>query len=406
MIATKNSFFQNYKSLLLLLSGILLGSLFGIYASNYVQYIKPIGDIFLNLLFTAVIPLIFFAITSAVSEVSQGQKLGKIIFYMILVFLSTIIIAAITMVVVFVFFPLDFSLPEGTKEVAMPIDSMESWTTSLVEFVTVGEFSQILSRKHMLAFIIFSFMVGIATLKSGEKGASFRLFLKSGNEVMKSLLQLIMKVAPIGLGAYFAYQVGTIGPQLFGIYAKPLAAYYIWGTLYFFIFFSFYAFLAQGKNGIKDFWKNNILPSITAISTCSSFACIPVNLSASKKMGVSEEISNVVIPLGASLHKEGSSLSSIVKIVTAFAIIGRDFMDPSTILSAIGITILVSIVAGGIPSGGFIGELLMISVYGLPVEAVPAVMIIGALVDPLATVINATGDNVSAMLVNKFVRTR
>ncbi len=396
-------FFKSYKSLILLLIGISLGSVIGVFASSWVIYIKPIGDIFLNLLFTAVSPLIFFAITSAVSNIGQDHRLGKIISYMSLVFLGTVLLAAISIIVVFWFFPLKFTPPNISSTVVLPDESLASWGNSVVEFLTVNEFGQLLSRQHMLAFIIFSFLVGMAALKSGPEGKSFRQFLYSGNEVMKTLLTFIMKLAPIGLGAYFAFQVGTIGPQLFGVYAKPLAVYYIWGTVYFFVFFSFYAFIAYRTNGIKRYWKNNILPSITALSTCSSFACIPVNLAASKAMGVQEEIGNVVVPLGASLHKDGSSLSSIVKIVTAFSIIGRDFMEPSTLISALGITVLVSIVAGGIPSGGFIGELLMITVYGLPVEAIPAVMIIGALVDPLATVINSTGDTVSAMLVNKLM---
>lgn len=95
-------------------------------------------------------------------------------------------------------------------------------------------------------------------------------------------------------------------------------------------------------------------------------------------------------------------MSSIIKIYVAFLIIGKDFFEPSNLLLALGITIFVSIVAGGIPNGGYIGEMLMISVYQLPVEAIPAVMIIGTLVDPLATVLNSTGDTVASMFVTKI----
>ena len=95
-------------------------------------------------------------------------------------------------------------------------------------------------------------------------------------------------------------------------------------------------------------------------------------------------------------------MSSIIKIYVAFLILGKDFFEPSNLLLALGITIFVSIVAGGIPNGGYIGEMLMISVYQLPVEAIPAVMIIGTLVDPLATVLNSTGDTVASMFVTKI----
>jgi len=402
MIFYKTTFFKNYSNIILLLLGIAIGSLLGLFAKGSIAYLKPIGDIFLNLLFTVVIPLIFFAIASSVASIEQGKKLGNIISVMALVFVGTVLIAALVMIAAIWIFPLQEGLYSSIDQVTSISADTKNWGENIVEFLTVSEFNQILSRQHMLAFIIFSFLIGIAALRSGRDGEQFRKFLHSGNEVMKVALMLVMKFAPIGLGAYFAYQVGTVGPQLFGIYAKPMGLYYGIGTLYFFLGFSFYAFLAYGKKGVNLFWKNEILPAVTAISTCSSIAVIPVNLIAARKIGIQDSIANVVIPLGANLHKDGSSLSSIVKIAVAFAIIGRDFMEPTTIITALGITIIVSIVAGGIPNGGYIGELLMISAYDLPTEAIPAVMIIGTLVDPLATVLNSNGDTVAAMLVNKI----
>jgi Na+/H+-dicarboxylate symporter len=234
----------------------------------------------------------------------------------------------------------------------------------------------------------------------------FLNFLIAGNEVMKKLLEIVMKLGPVGLGAYFAYQVYDLGPELFGFYARPLAFYYVFGTIFFFVIFTFYAFVAKGKRGISAYWKNNIAPSLTAVGTCSSLATLPVNLLAAAKMGIPSNVANVVIPLGNTLYKNGSAISSILKIYVAFTILGWDFFEMETIVLAVGITVLVSMVAGGIPNGGFIGEMLMISVYGIPNEAVPAVMIIGALVDPLATVLNATGDTVASMLVTRFASER
>jgi len=277
-----------------------------------------------------------------------------------------------------------------------------TWGDRIVSFFTVGEFTELFSRKNMLALLIFAFLTGTAVRKTGDSGTPFRQFLASGYEVMKELLLIVMKAAPIGLGAYFAYQVATVGPQLFGFYAKPLGLYYVAGTVYFLLFFTIYAFIAKGKDGVQKFWKNNIYPTLTAISTCSSFATMPANLQAAARIGVPDAIANIVIPIGSTLHKNGSSMSSIIKIYVAFLIIGENFFDPMNLLLAIGITIFVSIVAGGIPNGGYIGEMLMISVYQLPVEAIPAVMIIGTLVDPLATVLNSTGDTVAAMFVTKI----
>ena len=401
------NFLKNYGSIVLLLLGIVVGSVVGGFFPGTVAWLKPLGDIFLNLLFAAVIPLLFFAIASAVANIDGSQKLGRIISAMAGVFLGTIVVAAVCTIVALWFFPVE--APQAVQDVSNELiqgDPADTWGDKLVRFVTVNEFYKLLSRENMLAFVIFSFLVGIAAMRAGDAGQSFRRFLASGNEVMKQLLIMIMKIAPVGLGAYFAYQVGTIGPELFGFYAKPLGLYYVLGAFYFLVFFTIYAYIAGGRSGINRFWKNNILPSATAVGTCSSIATMPVNLSVAAKMGVPPAVANVVIPLGATLHKDGSSMSSIVKIYVAFVLIGWDFFDPMTLLTALGITVLVSIVAGGIPNGGYIGEMLMISVYGLPTEAIPAVMIIGTLVDPMATLLNATGDNVAAMLVGRFAGIR
>ena len=398
---SSGSFLKNYKSILLLLGGILTGSILGLVFGKGVEVIKPLGDIFLNLLFTAIIPLIFFTIASSVATLEKTEKLGKLFTIVMGVFLGTVLISAILMILGVLFFPIhqDFVVSK------IPLENIQAGNTGsqITQLLTANDFYELLSRKSMLALILFSFLIGFATLQSGEKGQNFKSFLKSGDEVMKQLLHIIMKTAPIGLGAYFAYQVGIFGPQLFGAYAKPLGLYYAVCAFYFVVFFSLYAFMAGGKKGLSIFWKNNITPSLTALGTCSSIATIPANLEAAEDMKIPNHISHIVIPLGAPLHKDGSSMSSIIKIAVIFAIFGKDFTEPSTLLLALGITVIVSVVEGGIPNGGYIGEVLAITVYGLPMEqALPAAMIIGTLVDPMATLLNANGDLVAAMMVTRI----
>ncbi len=397
----KSSLFKTYSSIIWLLCGIIAGSILGLVFGKGVEIIKPLGDIFLNLLFTAIIPLIFFTIASSIASLEKSEKLGKLFVIVIGVFLSTVLISAILMIIGVLLFPIHQDIIISK----IPLESIQSGNagSQITQLLTAGDFYELLSRKSMLALIIFSFLIGFASLRSGEKGASFRDFLNSGNEVMKQLLHLIMKTAPIGLGAYFAYQVGIFGPQLFGAYAKPLGLYYAVCAFYFVVFFSLYAFIAGGKKGLKVFWGNNITPSLTALGTCSSIATIPANLEAAEKMNIPAHIRNIAIPLGAPLHKDGSSMSSIIKIAVIFAMFGKDFTDPHTLLLALGITVIVSVVEGGIPNGGYIGEILAITIYGFPMEqALPAAMIVGTLVDPMATLLNANGDVVSSMLITRI----
>jgi Na+/H+-dicarboxylate symporter len=399
--AAPGNFLKNYTSIFLLLAGITVGSILGLFFGKGVEVIKPLGDIFLNFLFTAIIPLVFFTISSSIANLQKTEKLEKLFGVVIIVFLGTVITSAMLMIIGILIFPIhqDFI----AAKIALEAIQTSSAGTQLTQLITVNDFYEILSRKNMLALIIFSFLVGFATLRTADKGKEFHHFLNSGNEVMKQVLHLIMMTAPIGLGAYFAYQVGVFGPQLFGAYAKPLGLYYAVCTFYFIVFFSLYAYFAGGSLGLKVFWKNNITPSLTALGTCSSIATIPANLEGAEQMRIPDHIKNLVIPLGAPLHKDGSSMSSIVKIAVLFAMFGKDFTDPITLLTAIGITIIVSVVEGGIPNGGYIGELLAITVYGFPMEqALPVAMIIGTLVDPMATLLNANGDLVSAMMIARI----
>ncbi len=214
---------------------------------------------------------------------------------------------------------------------------------------------------------------------------------------------LIMYYAPVGLFAYFAYLVGVFGPQLLGSYVRAMALYYPLAILYFFIAFTCYAYVAAGGIGVNRFWKNIVPPSLVAAATGSSMATIPANLEAAHKTGVPEDISEIVIPMGATIHMEGSCLAAVLKIAFLFGIFGMNFSGVETIAMAIGIALLTGIVVSGIPGGGTIGELLILSLYGFPLEAFPIVTMIGTLVDAPATTVNAIGDNVASMLVARIL---
>jgi Na+/H+-dicarboxylate symporter len=398
-----NNWIKNYSGMIWLLTGIIAGSIAGMIFGKAAEIVKPIGDIFLNLLFVAVIPLVFFAISSAIANLQGTQKLSRIMGIMSATFLATVLIAALITIVAVWLFPIHQHIGSVSGVITQSTSKQLSGD-QITQLFTTSEFFELLSRKNMLAMIIFAILVGFGTLKAGEKGQEFSKFLNAGNEVFKHVFVLIMKPAPIGLGAYFAYQVALFGPSLFGTYAHTLGVGYGVSIFYYAVIFSLYAFIAGGIKGIKTYWRNNIIPSATAVGTCSSIATIPANLDASKKMGIPDVIAGITIPLGGTLHKEGSSVSSILKMAVVFAMFGRSFNSPEVIILALGMTVLVSIVEGGIPNGGYVGEILFISAYGLPPEALPPAIIIGTLIDPVATLLNATGDTVAAMMISRFVQ--
>src|SRR5690606_37041747 len=138
---------------------IVLGSIVGAFFPGAVVWLKPLGDVFLNLLFAAVVPLLFFAISSAVANIDASQKLGRIVSTMAGVFLSTIVIAALCTVVVLWLFPVDApQVPEEPVNELLQSGPDDTWGDKLVRFVSVDEFYKLLSRENMLAFVIFSFL--------------------------------------------------------------------------------------------------------------------------------------------------------------------------------------------------------------------------------------------------------
>ncbi len=394
-------FLKSYGFSILLIASIILGAIFGMIYQKEAVRLKPLGDIFLNLLFTVIVPLVFFSISSTVASMTNLKRLGKILSVMILIFVITGIMASAVMIAAVIFYP-----PASGVNIPLPATADLQQIKAgdqMVRAFTVPDFPHILSKNHMLPLIIFSMLVGLAASAAGEKGKDFSRFLASANTVMMKLISFIMYYAPIGLCAYFAYLVGVFGPELLGSYARAMAVYYPTAIGYFFLAFTLYAFIAGRAYGVKKFWTHIIPPAVTALAHGSSMATLPANLPAADKIGVPKDISEVVIPIGATMHMEGSCLAAVLKIAFLFGIFQMPFAGIETILTALGIALLTGVVVSGIPGGGTIGELLILSLYGFPPEAFPLITMIGTLVDAPATMVNATGDNVSSMMVARVL---
>jgi len=395
------AFFKSYGFSFILIISIIIGSVLGIIFKKDAAVLKPLGDIFLNLLFTIVIPLVFFSISSAVAGMSDMKRLGKILTAMIVVFTIAGFIAACVMMIGVKIYPpaLDIKINLGSYLKIEHFNTAEQ----IAKALTVSDFRDIMSKNNMLALIIFAILTGLGASSAGEKGKAFANFLNAGTEVMMKVIGYIMLYAPIGLCAYFAYITGAFGTELLSSYARVIILYFPLSILYFFVAFTLYVYIAAKGPGVKAFWKNIVPPSITALATGSSMVTIPSNLDAADKMGVPREISDIVIPVGATLHMEGSCLAAVLKIAFLFGVFHMDFSGTSTILTAIGIGMLTGMVVSGIPGGGTIGELLIISLYGFPPEAFPLITVIGTLVDAPATMVNAVGDNVASLLVARIL---
>lgn len=397
----KKSFWEYYKFPIILLSSIILGSVIGLIMGEKASIFQPLGDIFLNIMFTIVVPLVFVTITSAVSSMVDMKRLGRIIGNMFLIFIITGLIASVIMITVVNIFP-----PAKGVNIAMEAaEDIEPLKTGeqIVKAITVADFPELISRKNMLPLIIFSIFFGLCVSLLGEKAKPVSDFLNILSDVFLKMVSIVMYYAPIGLGAYFASLIGTFGPELLGSYARAMLIYYPICIVYFFVAFFLYSYFASGMDGVKVYFKNIFPVAITSLATQSSIATLPVNLSAAKRIGVPKDIRDIVIPIGATAHMDGSCLSAILKISFMFGIFGMPFKGIGTYVTAIIISILSGVVMSGVPGGGLIGEMLIVNLYGFPPEAFPIIATIGYLVDPPATMINVTGDTVAAMMVTRII---
>ena len=373
----KSSFWKNYRFPILLVSGVVVGSILGIVLKEKATVLKPFGDIFINILFTVVVPLIFLSI--------------KIVASMFVVFIITGLIAATIMIVTIrVFNPAEgFTMPITQVEEPNPPKVSEQ----LVKMVTVTDFKDLLSISNMLPLIVFSLFFGFSIKLVGEKAQPLIPVINAATLALMKLVGIIM---------YFANLVGKFGPELVGTYARACAVYYPAAFLYFFIFFPIYGYIAAGKYGVKSM-KYLITPMITSLSTQSSIATLPINLEASKKIGVNEDVRNIVLPIGATAHMDGTCLSGILKIAFLYGVFGMNFTGIDVWVGSIIFVVLAGMANGAIPGGGLISEMLIVSIYGFPPEAFPLIATIGILVDPPATMVNSVGDNVAGMLVSRIV---
>ena len=384
----------------LLIIAMLLGSLVGVLFPEYTKYLKPLGDIFLNMMFTLVVPLVFTTITSSISNMLNMKKLSKILKTSMIVFIVTSLIATVFMLISMLLIN-----PVGNTAIELVTETIEKKNIldEIVSALTVTDFSYLLSRSNILALIIFSVIFGISLNLVERKEKKVGKILETISEALLKFVKILMYYAPIGIFAYFAHLISEFGPELLGSYAKIMLLYYTLSVVYFLIFYTLYAYFAEGKKGIKNFYKH-IFPSvITSLATQSSLATLPTNIATAKKMGIDNDVSNVSLPIATSINQEGSCMGAIIKIIFLFSIFNMNFLTLDTILIAVFISILSGIVMSGIPGGGLIGEMLIVTLYGFPVEAFAIIATIGWLIDPPATMLNVTGDISASMIINKYV---
>ena len=402
-------FWSNYKQTIILLAALIIGAIVGLVYGEKAAVLSPFGDLFMNLMFVIIVPLIFLTITTSIAKIKQPKRLGKVITTIFGVFIvTTLISVVIGLVTTFTF---ELVNPKDSAAIVATLTSdAETEKVELnilertVQAISTGDFVNILSKDNIIPLVIISILVGLAISKVGKDADPFLNVLEAANKVVLKLVDFIFIYAPIGLGCYFAALIGTFGASIATGYLKTFIIYTVVAILFYFIMYTLYAFIAAGKKGVKAFWKNVLPATATSISTCSSAASIPVNIKCAKAIGVSDDIAETTVPLGTSFHKDGSVIGSVFKIMFLVYLFGTDVTSFAGIAQVIGVALIANLLVTAVPvGGGTISEMMIITMMGFPPAALPILTIIATIIDPPATMLNVVGDTSSSMLVSRIV---
>ena len=404
-------FWSNYKKTILLVVGLIIGAIVGIVFKEKARYLAPFGDVFINLLLVIIVPLLFLTISTSIAKIKQPKRLGKVL---VTIFISFIVTSLIAVAVgLGTTYSTKLVDPENTQAIKEQMAEEEEtaeeeeeetgfmlYANRTVDTITVGDFSGVLTRANIVAVIVFSILVGLSIHAVGVEAEPLLHTLEAANKVVLKFIDIIFLYAPIGLGCYFAALVGTFGNEIAVGFGKTFVVYTLVAVLFYFIIYSLYAFIAGGSKGFKAFWAHILPATATSLSTCSSAASIPVNMDCAKKIGVSDDIAETMIPLGTSFHKDGSVIGSVFKIMFLVYLFGT---HPS-VFTVLGVALLATLLVTAVPvGGGTISETLILTMMGFPLTALPILTIIATIIDPPATLLNVVGDTSSSMIVSRVV---
>lgn len=402
---------SNYKQTIILLGALIIGAIIGLVYGEKAAILSPFGDLFMNLLFVVIPPLIFLTITTSIAKIKQAKRLSKVIITIFGVFIATTLVAlAVSLATTF---SLELVNPDDSQAILETLKETKETTSEEVELnilertvqaISVEDFPLILSKDNIIPLVIISLLVGIALSKLNKEAEPLLNILESANKVVLKLIDIIFLYAPIGLGCYFASLIGTFGASIATGYLKTFIIYAVVAILFYFIMYTLYAFIAGGKKGIKAFWSNVLPATATSISTCSSAASIPANLKCAKNIGVSDDIAETTIPLGTSFHKDGSVIGSVFKIMFLVYLFGTNVSSIESIFQIIVTALIANLLITAVPvGGGTISEMMILSMMGFPTAALPILTMIATIIDAPATMLNVVGDASSSMLVSRIV---
>ena len=393
------------KILIGLVAGIIVGAIFwmamGAEAAGAftAKYLKPFGDIFVNLLKFIVVPLVLLSIMDGVIQMGDIKKVGKIGWQTIAYFLVTTAIACVIGLIVASLFKGSFpvlALQEGAEYEAKSADPM-----STIVNIFPNNAINPLSSSSMLQIIFIALIFGCGILVAGEKGKPFGDFISSFNEVTQRVMSFILAVSPYGVFALMVWVVAAHGPKILSSLGLVLLAAYIGYILHVVLVYTASVKIFT-KTSPMDFFKKIFPAAAFAFTSTSSVATLPITKECCDDMDVENDISSFVLPLGATINMDGTAIYQCVAAVFLAKCIGIDLTVGQMIMIVVTAT-LASIGTAGTSGAGMIMLAMVLESVGINPMYIGIIYGIDRLFDMGRTTLNIIGDASCALCVNTWV---
>jgi Na+/H+-dicarboxylate symporter len=381
--------------------GMILGALAGLILGDRAEYLKPIGDIFVNMIKMIVVPLIFFSISSAITSMEQSNSLGRIGGKSLLIYLISTAIA----IIIGLFLANIFDPSQGITNTEMFGSKKEiqpktvSFSETLVSMIPTNPVKA-MAEGNVLQIIVFALFLGTAVNITGKKVKKVADAMSEIAEVIYSLTGIIMKFAPFGVFALIGWVVGTQDPEILKALVKVVIVVISACILHTIIIYSLFIAGLARLNPLT-FFKKIIDAQILAFSTSSSSATLPITMKvAEDKLGVSKGTANFVLPLGSTVNMDGTAIYLGISTVFVAGLVGVD-LTLGNYLTVIFTATLASIGAAGIPGVALVMMSMVFASVGLPIEAIAIIAGVDRLLDMVRTTVNVTGDLAIAVVIDR-----
>ena len=363
-------------------------------------YIKPWGDIFLNLLKFVVVPIVLFSIASGVISMQDVSKVsavgGKTVVYYMCTTAFAVVLALILASVakgagLFAALKttgLEYTPPEG-----------QSIMTTIVN-IFPSNAVQPLANATMLQVIVISLLLGFGVMLAGERGLVAAQVIDSFNEVFMKIMDLIIKLSPIGVACLICPVVAENGPKILRDLVAVLVVAYVGYIIHALLVYSSTVKLLGGLSPLA-FFKGMAPAMMMAFSSASSVGTLPFNMECSERLGARREVASFVLPLGATINMDGTAIYQGVCAVFIATAYGIDLTVGQMVTIVLTAT-LASIGTAGVPGAGMVMLAMVLQSVNVPVEGIALVAGIDRIFDMGRTTVNITGDAACAIIVSKL----